>query len=112
MNIVGIDCENQADETMAIDAVRTLVDHYPGHDWHVLVKGGVMHVKARNIHPQWGMCLHYTQLKDDATERKRSIVRAAGEFLERAHLKRGAANGERVQWVEGISAKEMARARL
>jgi hypothetical protein len=58
------------------------------------------------------MCLHYTQLKDDATERKRSIVRAAGEFLERAHLKRGAASGERVRSVEGISAKEMAKARL
>jgi hypothetical protein len=111
MNIVGIDCEHETDEGMAKEAVRTLVAHYPGHDWQVLIRGGVMHVKAQNIHPAWGMCLHYSQIKADANERARSIVRAAGEFLERAHLKRGQCEGSRVAAVEGIPALDMARVR-
>jgi hypothetical protein len=111
MNLVGIDVEHETDAGMAKDAVRTLVDHYPGHDWHVLIKGGVIHVKAMNIHPQWGMCLHYSQVKGDANDRSKSLVRAAGEFLERAHLKRGA-RVEETRAVEGISARDMARARL
>jgi hypothetical protein len=111
MNIVGIDCEHQADEGMAKEAIQTLVAHYPGHDWHVTIKGGIMHVKALNIHHQWGMCAHYRQIKHDANERKREIVMKAGEFLERANLKRGAYEGQRVAAVEGISAKDMARVR-
>jgi hypothetical protein len=111
MNIVGIDCEHPTDEGMAKQAIQTLVAHYPGHDWNVVIRGGIMHVKAMNIHHQWGMCLHYSQIKADAKERAKGIVRAAGEFLERANLKRGAYEGQKVAAVDGISAKDMARAR-
>lgn len=109
MNLVGIDVENDADATMATGCVRDLVDHYPGHDWHVMVKGGILHVKAMNINPNWGMCLHYSQIKSDAQERKRSLLRAAGEFLERANLRRGRREDETVLHVDGIPDKHMLR---
>lgn len=111
MNVVGIDCEQALDEPMARAAVQTLVRAYPGHDWYVLIRGGVMHIKAMNIHPQWGMCLHYSQIKGDATARQRSIVRSAGEFLERAGLRRGAWAELKVESVDGVPEKDMARAR-
>lgn len=111
MNIVGIDCEHECDETMAKEALQTLVHHYPGHDWQVAVKGGIFHVKALNIHPAWGMCLHYSQVKDDAADRAKSLMRSAGEFLERAGQRRGAVDGH-VTAVEGVPDKHMARAHL
>lgn len=112
MNIVGIDCEHPTDEVMAKDALRALVDHYPGHDWNILVRGGVWHVKALNIHPNWGMCQHYASIKGDAKDRVRVLVRAAGEFLERANLRRGARTQADPRAVEGIPDKEMRKARL
>lgn len=105
--VVGYDCEHQADDTMAEGMVRDLVAHYPGHGWFVLVKGGVVHVKILDINDKWGMCLHYSQMKGDAAERKRSLILAAGELLERANLKRGASSGEKVTRVEGIPDKHM-----
>lgn len=112
MNIVGIDCENRCDDAMAKEALATLVKHYPGHDWHVMIRGGVMHVKAMNINEHWGMALHYTQIKADAKDRARSIVRSAGEFLERANLKRGAREDVKATHVDGIPDKHMTRAGL
>ena len=102
MNVVGIDCEHARDEGMAGEALRTLVQHYPGHGWFVAIRGGVMHIKDMEINPNWGMCLHYSSIKGDAAERAQQIVRAAGEFLERANLKRGASEGVSVKHVEGI----------
>jgi hypothetical protein len=109
MNVIGIDCEHTRDEHMAQEALRTLVNHYPGHGWFVVIRGGVMHVKDMEINPNWGMCLHYSQIKGDAADRAREIVRAAGEFLERANLKRGASEGVHVKHVEGIPDKHIER---
>jgi hypothetical protein len=109
MNVVGIDCEHERHEGMAGEALRTLVAHYPGHGWFVVIRGGVMQIKDMEINPNWGMVLHYTQIKSDAAERSREIVRAAGEFLERANLKRGASEGVKVKHVEGIPDRHIER---
>jgi hypothetical protein len=55
-NVVGFDCEHATDEPMASQAVHDLCQAYPGHDWFVVVKGGVMHVKSMTISDKWGMC--------------------------------------------------------
>lgn len=107
--IVGYDCEHTADEPMAESMVRDLVGAYPGHSWFVVIRGGVVQVKDTDLHDKWGMCLHYSQIKSDAQDRKRSLIRSAGEFLERANLKRGANTGELVRKVEGIPDKHMTR---
>ena len=108
-NVVGYDCEHDRDEPMASAMVADLCAHYPGHDWFVLIRGGVVHVKVMSINDKWGMCLHYSQIKADAQDRKRQLIRAAGEFLERANLARGRSQGEVVTKVEGVPDKFLAR---
>lgn len=108
--VVGYDTEHERDEGMAQDTLKTLVRHYPGHAWFIVIKGGVMHVKNLHFNDKWGMCLHYSNIKGDTTARTRSVVRAAGEFLERARVARGANTGERVRRLEGVPDKDMTRA--
>jgi hypothetical protein len=106
--IVGIDAERETDETMAKEMLADLVHAYPGHAWFVAIKGGVVHVKDLDLNDKWGMCLHYSQIKHDANDRKRDVLRAAGEFLERANVARGAKRaGQDVTSIEGVPQKWM-----
>lgn len=110
--VVGYDTQHESDEPMARQMVSDLCIAYPGHPWFVTIKGGIVHVKNLDLPQNWGMCLHYSQMKDDATERKRQVLMAAGEYLERARLKRGAKTGEKATSVEGIAQKYMTRVTL
>ena len=104
--VVGYDTEHDCDERLAQELVQVLVHAYPGHPWFVVIRGGVIHIKHMELSSSWGMCLHYTDLKEDATVRRQSVIRAAGEFLERAAMKRGAHDAEQVvTGVEGIPDK-------
>jgi hypothetical protein len=107
MNVVGYDCENDTDNAMAEGIVRDIVEAYPGHGWFVTIKGGVIHVKDLDLNEKWGMCLHYSQIKGDAADRKKQVTRAAGEFLERANLKRGGKTEQTVTSIEGVPLKDM-----
>lgn len=104
---VGIDVEHDKDDDMAKQMVRDLTRAYPGHPWFVVIRGGVVQIKDMDMPPQWGMCLHYSDIKADAADRTRQVVRAAGEFLERAHIARGKRDAEQgaVTAVEGIPKK-------
>lgn len=110
--IVGIDTEHTQDEPLAEGMLADLCRAYPGHAWFVVIKGGIVQVKDMELNDKWGMVLHYSQIKGDANERKRQVVNAAGEFLERARLKRGASEGAHVTSVEGIPDKYMGRVGL
>lgn len=111
-NIVGYSTEHDVDERMAAQMVHDLCLAYPGHGWFVDIKGGVVHIKDLDLNDKWGMCIHYSQVKADANDRKRQVLRGAGELLERANLRRGRSDNERVLHVEGIPDKQMARNRL
>jgi hypothetical protein len=87
--VVGIDVEHDRDDSMALEMVRALVEVYPGHSWFVVIRGGIVHIKDMGLHPDWGMALHYSQVKGDAADRKKQVLFAAGEFLERARKKAG-----------------------
>ncbi len=112
MLYVGYDTEFAADETTAKEMLASLVEAYPGWRWFVVIKGGIIHIKNLNFSDQWGMALKYSDLKDDASQRKRSALRAAGEFLERACRIRGAKTDEPIKQVEGIADKYLAGAKL
>jgi hypothetical protein len=87
--IVGIDVEHDRDDSMAMQMVQDLVSTYPGHSWSVVIRGGIVHIKDMDLHPDWGMALHYSQICADAKDRKKQVLFAAGEFLERARKKAG-----------------------
>lgn len=108
-NVVGYDCEHAVDEPMAAQMIYDLCQAYPGHDWFVVIKGGLVHVKVMSIDSRWGMALHYSQVKGDANDRKRQLLRAAGEFLERANLRRGRSEQQVVKHVDGIPDRQLAR---
>jgi hypothetical protein len=69
--------------------LQDLCAAYPGHAWFVVIRGGIIHIKDMDLHPDWGMALHYTQVTNDAADMKKQVLRAAGEFLERARKKNG-----------------------
>ena len=52
------------------------------------------------------MVKKFKDISHDATRFKKEIIMAAGEFLERAHLTRGRANGDEIISVEGIPDKD------
>jgi len=110
--IVGYDTEHTRDEPMAEQILADLVATYPGHAWFVIIKGGILHIKDMDLNDKWGMCLHYSRIKDDAKERKHQVMMAAGEFLERANLRRGRKTDDVALKVEGIPDKHMTRVGL
>lgn len=109
--VVGFECEHDSDDSMAGEMLQALCAAYPGHSWFVKIAGGIVHVKNLDFSDKWGMALHYGQIKADASERKRELLRAGGEFLERANQRRGAKT-ERHEHIEGIPLKHQVRAGL
>lgn len=93
------------DEILAKRAADLLNKHYPGHLWAVNVNsestGGVMVIKNYRISYRYGFTLHLNKLD---TELKK-VVRAGGEFLERAHMRRGMARGNLASRIDGVPLK-------
>lgn len=81
--------EEAQDMTMAKDIADTLFEKYPGYMWGVSVKSGVAVIKCLNVSSLYGYILKYADIKDDAGYRKKEVLKAGGEILERAGMKRG-----------------------
>lgn len=111
-HVVGIECEHDRDMPLAGELLHALVCVYPGYDWFILIRGGVVQVKIMSWSEKWGMCLHYSDIVHDANKRKKDIVRAAGEFLERANAIRGKNQGDKLKAIEGVPQKHIVRATL
>jgi hypothetical protein len=86
---------------MCKEIAEYLVGAYPGYGWHVRIDGGMLILKSMKISPVWSMCRKYSDIAQDAGQRKRDVVMAAGEFLEAANLRRGVATGEAAKVLEG-----------
>lgn len=97
------DTEQAQDMTMAKDIADTLFEHYPGYMWGVNVTSGVAVIKCLNISSLYGFVLKYKDISHDASFRKKEVLRAGGELLERANLARGVRRkGELVTAMDGI----------
>lgn len=101
--------ENSVNDLLAKETLETLHQLYPGHPWFVFIGGGVMQIKNLTFSRSWGMVLKLRNIHQDAGERKRKVIMAAGEFLERANLKRGGNTGEKATRVDGIPQKDFGR---
>ena len=87
--IISADSQELQDMNMAKDIGDTLHAHYPGWIWAVSVRSGVAIIKCLNLSSKWGFILHYNDIKGDAKVRKQETIRAGGELLERANVRRG-----------------------
>lgn len=103
MSILQAHSEHDQDFTMAKDIADLLFESYPGHLWAVHVRSGVATIHAMNISSLWGYVLHYANIAHNFGERKRKVLKAGGEILERAHLVRGERRDEVNTVLEGVA---------
>lgn len=95
--------EEAQDMTMAKDIADTLFEKYPGYMWGVAVRSGVAVIKCLNVSSLYGYVLKYADIKDDANYRKKEVIKAGGEILERARMHRGEREfGSKAATVDGI----------
>lgn len=100
MALAYAESEDPANLPMAKEILEYLVAAYPGHSWWTRIDGGVVIIKHFAISGTIGMVRHMSQISHDANVRKRDVLRAAGELLERAGLRR-VYEGEAVTRLEG-----------
>ena len=90
----------QEDEAEQILGALTLA--YSGHPWAVRVYDGGFFIRHLDFPANWGMNCKAAKVDWSASYMKREIIMKAGEWLERANLTRGRANGDEIQRVEGV----------
>lgn len=104
MSIAYCDGETPLDHAMAKEILESLTSAYQGHSWWVECRGGVAiirHFSITNPTRPVGMVKHLALMGHDAGVRKREVIEAAGELLERAGLSRGVYEGQVVERLEG-----------
>ena len=103
----AIEYENALGESKAKDALAVLMREYPGYSWKVDVKGGVLFVRLldaqlRSRRANWGMAKKLSAMDHDAAVFEKELKFMAGEFLERANLRRAWNQGEQIKRLEGL----------
>ena len=92
----------EAQHAEAHEILNCLTVAYPGHPWAVRVYDGGFFIRHLDFPANWGKnCKHQTRLYS-ASALSREVIRMAGEWLERAGLRRGRWDGESSKWVEGV----------
>lgn len=86
---------------MVKDVLETLEAHYPNYQWLCRIDGGMVMLSSTTINwmlfhagykgaASFCMALKYSDVAHDATHRKKQVMLAGGQFLERAKLARKA----------------------
>ncbi|TXH48347.1 MAG: hypothetical protein E6Q97_24985 [Desulfurellales bacterium] len=99
--IESLDISAGSDFDRCKEAAEVLHNHYPGHAWAVHPQGGCLVIRNLVISELYGMVLHMDNLTDGGARKKR-IIRAGGEYLERAGWKRGRYEGQDRPECEGV----------
>ena len=85
---------------LAKQALTVISMAYPGYSWAVRCDGGVIDIKCAEI-GRASMIRHIKDSDHDAAVFRRDLLKSVGEFLERAHLRRGRSEGVNAQVLEG-----------
>lgn len=102
MQILYKEGETQAQIDEAHAIIEALDCAYPGHPWAVRVYEGGFFIRHLDFPSNWGMnCRNPTKFYS-ASSLKREVIRMAGEWLERANLKRGKWDETPVKKLEGV----------
>lgn len=114
---VTVNADDDRDDSKAAEIAAILCQAYPGHPWQIRIAtsdgNNAIMIAHGWLPPNWKMLRLYDRITFDAGVLKREMVMAAGEFLERAGLIRGAAReGDVVTHVDGIPRKDMLRSLL
>ena len=102
----------KAQEDEAEDIINILTMAYPGHPWAVRVYDGGFFIRHLAFEGNYGMNCKFSQVGHDAAVMRRQIIHYAGEWLERAGIKRGRYDGDQeIGLVEGVPAPKIAAAK-
>ena len=78
---------------------------YPGYPWVVRVTDGMFMISNLLFDPTWRMVCKHPQFGYSASAMKREVILNAGEWLERANLKRGRNNEDEITHFDGVPDK-------
>lgn len=92
----------KAQEDEANTILEVLTTAYPSHPWGVRVYDGGFFIRHLDFPPDWGMNCNKPTLSYSASAIKRQIIMMAGEWLERANIKRGRGEDAPIGYIEGI----------
>lgn len=95
----------KAQEHEAEGILSVLTMAYPGYPWGVRVYDGGFFIRNLDFPANFGMNVKYKNVGHSWSTMKREIIIMAGEWLERANLKRGVNNGDEITRLEGIPEK-------
>lgn len=93
-----------SERTLAQNGLEALCRHYPGYSWFVEVRDGLLMIRCAELDWRGRYCMirKLGQVQHDYGRLVKELTHAAGEYLERANLRRGAAvEGERARKIEG-----------
>jgi len=94
------------EEADAVYVMNVLCTAYPNHPWSVQINQGVLIIKYLGWDNHgWGMIRKMKDFSNDANVFKKSIIMAAGEWLERAGIVRGPGEEAPIVRVEGVPEK-------
>jgi len=83
-----------------------LTDAYPSYPWAVRVYDGGFFIRNLMFPANYGMNFLYKTFGYSASAMKREIIMMAGEWLERANLRRGRnINEDEIEYLEGAPDK-------
>lgn len=95
--------DNAGALTLAGDILNEIYSVYSGYSWFVQVKGGVLFIRELSFPASYGMARRLKESDFSASNLKHDVIMSAGEWLERARLRRGVAiQGEEALYVEGV----------
>lgn len=96
----------KAQEDEANGILNLLTAAYPGHPWAVRVYDGGFFIRNLDFPANYGMNQKYKNVGHDWKVMKREIIMMAGEWLERANLRRGRnINEDEITYLEGAPEK-------
>lgn len=107
MPIIQTESQDPLNLPLMKEIGETLARAYPGYSWFIRIDDGLLMISTVDINGTLGkqtslrMVRQYSQIAHDAEYRKRVVLMAAGELLERAHLRRGQSSGEKPKVFEG-----------
>ena len=107
MPLVQTESRDSSNLPMMREIGEILAQAYPGYSWLVRIDGGLLMISTSDINGHYGrqtalrMVRYFSDIAHDAEVRKRQVIMAAGELLERAHLRRGRSREEKPKVFEG-----------
>ena len=96
------EAKNPLDLAFCKKVAEILTPTYPGHTWYVEINDGMLIIKSMKVATNAGFMVPLRRFDGDEERLKREVVMKAGEFLEAAHLRRGAFQGENAKVLEGL----------